>query len=172
VSLPFSWCFSSRPGAVALREIRKYQTSTELPIRKPPFQRLVPSREVAQDVKTDLRFQPHAIMALQEASEAYLASLLEDANLCVVHAKRVTIMPKDTQLARASVACGLHGSAASEPEPPSSSHRSIVRHGVKSVILLLAVPRLESLIDGGDANLRFVVPPHLLSHQAPRPKCM
>ena len=87
-----------RPGAVALREIRKYQKSTELLIRKLPFQRLV--REVAQDFKTDLRFQSHAIMALQEASEAYLTSLFEDTNLCAIHAKRVTIMPKDMQLAR------------------------------------------------------------------------
>jgi histone H3/H4 len=87
-----------RPGTVALREIRKYQKSTELLIRKLPFQRLV--REVAQDFKTDLRFQSHAIMALQEASEAYLTSLFEDTNLCAIHAKRVTIMPKDIQLAR------------------------------------------------------------------------
>ena len=92
-------CFYAyRPGTVALREIRKYQKSTELLIRKLPFQRLV--REVAQDFKTDLRFQSHAIMALQEASEAYLTSLFEDTNLCAIHAKRVTIMPKDIQLAR------------------------------------------------------------------------
>jgi histone H3/H4 len=88
----------NRPGTVALREIRKYQKSTELLIRKLPFQRLV--REVAQDFKTDLRFQSHAIMALQEASEDYLASLFEDTNLCAIHAKRVTIMPEDMQLAR------------------------------------------------------------------------
>jgi histone H3 len=87
-----------RPGTVALREIRKYQKSTELLIRKLPFQLLV--REIAQDFKTDLRFQSHAIMALQEASEAYLTSLFEDTNLCAIHAKRVTIMPKDIQLAR------------------------------------------------------------------------
>lgn len=87
-----------RPGTVALREIRKYQKSTDLLIRKRPFQRLV--REVAQDFKTDLRFQSHAIMALQEASEAYLTALFEDTNLCAIHAKRVTIMPRDIQLAR------------------------------------------------------------------------
>jgi histone H3 len=87
-----------RPGTQALREIRRYQKSTELLIRKLPFQRLV--REVAQDFKPDLRFQSHAIMALQEASEAYLTSLFEDTNLCAIHAKRVTIMPKDIQLAR------------------------------------------------------------------------
>ncbi|CAC5368733.1 H3 [Mytilus coruscus] len=87
-----------RPGTVALREIRRYQKSTELLIRKLPFQRLV--REIAQDFKTDLRFQSSAVMALQEASEAYLVGLFEDTNLCAIHAKRVTIMPKDIQLAR------------------------------------------------------------------------
>ncbi len=87
-----------RPGTVALREIRKYQKSTELLIRKLPFQRLV--REVAQEYKSDLRFQSSAVVALQEASESYLVSLFEDTNLCAIHAKRVTIMPKDMQLAR------------------------------------------------------------------------
>ena len=81
-----------RPGTVALREIRRYQKSTELLIRKLPFQRLV--REIAQDFKTDLRFQSSAVLALQEASEAYLVGLFEDTNLCAIHAKRVTIMPK------------------------------------------------------------------------------
>ena len=88
-----------RLGTVALREIRRYQKSTELLIRKLPFQRLV--WELAQDLgKMNVHFQSGAIMALQEASEAYLVGLLEDANLCAVHAKRVTIMPKDIQLAR------------------------------------------------------------------------
>ena len=87
-----------RPGTVALREIRRYQKSTELLIRKLPFQRLV--REIAMKFKTDLRFQSAAIGALQEASEAYLVGLFEDTNLCAIHAKRVTIMPKDIQLAR------------------------------------------------------------------------
>ncbi|XP_055263024.1 uncharacterized protein LOC129543759 [Moschus berezovskii] len=68
-----------RPGTVALREIRRYQKSTELLIRKLPFQRLV--REIAQDFKTDLRFQSSAVMALQEACEAYLVGLFEDTNL-------------------------------------------------------------------------------------------
>lgn len=87
-----------RPGTVALREIRRYQKSTELLIRKLPFQRLV--REIAQDFKTDLRFQSSAIAALQEAAEAYLTNLFEDTNLCCVHAGRVTIQPKDMDLAR------------------------------------------------------------------------
>jgi histone H3 len=80
-----------RPGTVALREIRRYQKSTDLLIRKLPFQRLV--REIAQDFKSDLRFQGSAVLALQEAAEAYLVGLFEDTNLCAIHAKRVTIMP-------------------------------------------------------------------------------
>jgi histone H3 len=84
------------PGTVALREIRRYQKSTELLIRKLPFQRLV--REIAQDFKTDLRFQSSAVLALQEASEAYLVGLFEDTNLCAIHAKRVTIMPKGKEI--------------------------------------------------------------------------
>lgn len=88
-----------RPGTVALREIRKYQKSTNLIISKRPFQRLV--REIARDyVGNDWRFQSTALLALQEASEAYLIGLLEDTNLCAIHAKRVTIMPKDMHLAR------------------------------------------------------------------------
>ncbi|KAK2995353.1 hypothetical protein RJ640_006573 [Escallonia rubra] len=87
-----------RPGTVALREIRKYQKSTDLLIKKLPFQRCV--REIAQDFKTDLRFQSHAVLALQEAAEAYLVGLFEDTNLCAIHARRVTIMPKVVQLAR------------------------------------------------------------------------
>ena len=87
-----------RPGTVALREIRRYQKSTELLIRKLPFQRLV--REIAQEHKQDLRFQGSAILALQEACEAYMVSLFEDTNLAAIHAKRVTIMPRDMQLAR------------------------------------------------------------------------
>ncbi|XBI62439.1 hypothetical protein VPH35_043058 [Triticum aestivum] len=78
-----------RLGTVALREFRKYQKGTELLIRKLPFQRLI-----------DLHFQSHAVLALQEAAEAYLVGLFEDTNLCAVHAKRVTIMSKDVHLAR------------------------------------------------------------------------
>ena len=87
-----------RPGTTALKEIRHFQKSTALLIRKLPFQRLV--REIVQDFKTDLRFQQAAIRALQEAAEVYLVGLFEDTNLCAIHAKRVTIMPKDIQLAR------------------------------------------------------------------------
>ena len=87
-----------RPGTQALRSIRRYQRSTELLIRKLPFQRLV--KEIAQNYIVDLRFQATAVLALQESSEAYLVSLFEDTNLCAIHAKRVTIFPKDMQLAR------------------------------------------------------------------------
>lgn len=79
-----------------MREIRKYQKSTDLLIRKLPFQRLV--REIAQDFKADLRFQGSAIIAIQEAAEAYLVGLFEDANIVAIHSKRVTIFPKDIQL--------------------------------------------------------------------------
>ena len=91
-----------RPGVMALREIRHYQKSSTLLIRKLPFQRLV--REIAQDFKTDLCFQAAAVLCLQEAAEAYLVGLFEDTNLCEIHAKRVMIMPRDLQLARRS--CG------------------------------------------------------------------
>ncbi|KAK2706552.1 hypothetical protein QYM36_016547 [Artemia franciscana] len=86
-------------GIIANLEIGHYVFENGLTARSPAFfQRLV--REIAQDFKTDLRFQSSAVMALQEASEAYLVGLFEDTNLCAIHAKRVTIMPKDIQLAR------------------------------------------------------------------------
>jgi histone H3 len=87
-----------RPGTVALREIRRYQKSAELLIRKLPFQRLV--REIAWFHPLQHYFQSAAMLALQEASEAYLVGLFEDTNLCAIHAKRVTIFPKDIQLER------------------------------------------------------------------------
>ena len=87
-----------RPGRLALQEIRHYQKCTNLLIRKLPFQRLI--RELAQKFKVDVRFRSSALMALQEAAEAYLVRLFEDTNLCAIHAKRVTIMPKDIQLVR------------------------------------------------------------------------
>lgn len=88
-----------RPGARALMEIRKYQQSHHLLLRKLPFARLV--KEIADMfVPNALRWQSIAIMALQEAAEAYLVGLMEDANLCCIHAKRVTIFPRDIQLAQ------------------------------------------------------------------------
>ena len=87
-----------RPGTVALREIRRYQKGTELLLRKAPFQRLV--REVASSLKEGLRFQSSAVAAIQEATESYVVSLLADTNLCAIHTRRVTIMPRDVHLAR------------------------------------------------------------------------
>ena len=87
-----------RPGTVTLQEIRRYQKLTELLTRRLPFQRLV--REITQDYKARLNFASGAILALQEAAEAYLVGLFEDTNLCAIHAKCITIMPKDIQLAR------------------------------------------------------------------------
>ncbi len=87
-----------RPGTVALREIRRYQKTTDLLIRKLPFQRLV--REIGQSILEDCRFQSTAILALQEAAEAYLVGLFEDTNLIALHCRRVTITLRDMQLAR------------------------------------------------------------------------
>lgn len=87
-----------RPGTVAIREIRKYQKSTDLLIARLPFQRLC--REITQEININLRFQTSTFAALQEAAEAYLTSLFTDANLCAIHAKRVTLMPRDLKLAR------------------------------------------------------------------------
>lgn len=87
-----------RPGTKALREIRKYQKGALLLLRKLPFQRIV--REIANEFKSGLRFQSHALAALHEASEAYLVSLFQDTNLCAIHASRVTIMVKDMKLAK------------------------------------------------------------------------
>jgi histone H3 len=87
-----------RPGTVALKEIRRYQKSTDFLIRRVPFQRLV--REITNDTRDGIRFQSAALEALQCAAEAFLVGLFEDTNLCALHSKRVTIMPKDMQLAR------------------------------------------------------------------------
>ena len=87
-----------RPGTVALREIRRYQKGTELLIRKLPFQRLI--REIVWSFNEELRCQSTAVLCLQEAAEAYLIGLFEDTNLCAIHARRVTIMPRDLHLAR------------------------------------------------------------------------
>ncbi|KAF1789382.1 Histone-fold [Phytophthora cactorum] len=89
----------SAPATGGVKKPHRYRPEVDgAVIRKLPFQRLV--REIAQDFKTDLRFQGSAVLALQEAAEAYLVGLFEDTNLCAIHAKRVTIMPKDIQLAR------------------------------------------------------------------------
>lgn len=88
-----------RPGERALREIRQYQTTTNLLLRRLPFARLV--REIQMGLNREaFRWQGSAILAIQEAAEAHLIGLFEDSNLCAIHGKRVTIMPKDMQLAR------------------------------------------------------------------------
>ena len=92
-----------RPGTAALREIRRYQKSTELLIQRAPFQKIV--RSIAYDVASpsiasSLRFSSTALLALQEAAEAHLVGLFIDAQMCAIHAKRVTVMPKDMDLAR------------------------------------------------------------------------
>ena len=85
-------------GTVALREIKRYQKSTDLLIPRAPFQRLV--RDICSGIDNDLRFQAQALLAIQEASEAYLVGLMEDAGLCAVHAKRQTVMKSDMILAK------------------------------------------------------------------------
>lgn len=86
-----------RPGTVALREIRKYQSTTDVLIARAPFRRLV--KEIVSNLKESIRMQSSALEAVQEATEGYIVNLLCDANLCTIHAKRVTLFPKDLQLA-------------------------------------------------------------------------
>lgn len=86
-----------RPGTVALREVRKYQQSTDFLIPRAPFRRLV--KEIVLNVKDSIRVSTSAVDALQEATEAYITGVLGDANLCTIHAKRVTLFPKDLDLA-------------------------------------------------------------------------
>ena len=114
-----------RPGMVALREIRRYQTSTENLIRRTPFQKLI--REISQEYRicpdgpgtpsVQVRFQLTAIAALQEAAESYLVGLFEDVTLLAIHAKRVTIMPRDIR--RAVRICGDHHRWCISSEDPS-----------------------------------------------------
>ena len=85
-------------GIHTLREIQKYQSCTELLIPQLPFKRVV--KDIIQNIRGDLQFQTTAIMAIQEAGEAFLVGLLEQANLCALHAKHATIMPRDIQLVR------------------------------------------------------------------------
>ena len=87
-----------RPGTVALREIKRYQKSTDLLLPRASFQRVV--RDITSSYDPDLRFAAQALIALQEATEAYLVGIFEDTNLCAIHAKRVTVQKKDMELAR------------------------------------------------------------------------
>jgi len=86
-----------RPGTVALRQIRKYQKTTDLLVQKLPMQRLV--RELAHELEPTLRFQKTAFEALHEAAEKFLVDLFHDTNLCAIHGKRVTVQPRDLNLA-------------------------------------------------------------------------
>ena len=90
--------FRWKPGTVALRQVKKLQKSTDLLIAKAPFSRLV--REISEAHKAGLRFQSSALAAIQEATEAFVVSLLGDANLTALHANRVTALPRDLQLVR------------------------------------------------------------------------
>lgn len=99
-----------KPGSVALKEIRKYQKSTENLIKKLPFTRFV--REIASKLKADARFGSTALAALQDATENFLSTLFEEAYLCAIHAKRVTLFPKDIALLvkiKFPTAFGTHG---------------------------------------------------------------
>lgn len=87
-----------RPGSLALREIRQYQKSHELLLRKAPFIRLV--KEISQDMRCQFRWERSAIEAIQHAAEGYLVTLFEDTNLATINNKRVTIMLKDLKLVR------------------------------------------------------------------------
>ena len=90
--------FRSRPGVVALREIKKLQRSTDLLVPRLPFQRVV--KDICSRINQDLRFSSQGLLALQESAESFMTGLFEDSYLCTLHAKRVTLMPKDMQLAR------------------------------------------------------------------------
>ena len=88
-----------RPGTAALREIRHYQRGTGLLLCKRAFVRIV--REITNNVAPEpYRWTADALVALQHATEDFAVYLLEDTNLCAIHAGRVTIAPKDLQLAR------------------------------------------------------------------------
>ena len=87
-----------RPGTVALKEVKRYQKMTRLILPRAPFQRLV--RDVANGFHGELKFHMSALLALQEAAESYLHGIFEDANLCAIHANRVTVMKKDIDLAK------------------------------------------------------------------------
>ena len=101
---PHRYC----PGTVALREIRRYQCTSKLLIRKAPFSHLV--REITQDLKRGVkRWTREALKALQEASEAYIIGIFEDSNLACIYSKRVTVMPKDLTLVRR-----IHGEIAGD----------------------------------------------------------
>ncbi|KAK7275343.1 hypothetical protein RIF29_16456 [Crotalaria pallida] len=88
-----------RPGSVALREIRQFQKTFHLLIPAAPFIRLV--KQITNNVSRNVsHWTPEAMVALQEAAEDLLVHLFEDGMLCAIHARRVTLMKKDIELAR------------------------------------------------------------------------
>ena len=87
-----------KPGQLAIKEIKRLQEKTQVIIPRLPFQRLV--RDICRTRNPDTRFSSQALQALQEAAESYLTGMFEDSLLCALHAKRVTVMVKDIQLAR------------------------------------------------------------------------
>ena len=103
VKKPNRYC----PGLLALREIRRYQQSTECLIKRTPFNKLI--KEISQQYRVcpycpgmpsvQVRFQSTALAALQEAAENFIVGLFEDMNLLAGHARRVTVMPQDIRLA-------------------------------------------------------------------------
>ena len=112
-------------GTVALREIRRYQKSTNLLLQKLPFARLI--REIAQELKDDLRFTGSSIVALQEASEAYLVETFEKTNLAAIHAGRKTITPKDMRVTQIMTGERLPESpmAKRASKPPATQAKSV-----------------------------------------------
>ena len=125
---------------MALREIRRYQKTTDLLLRKLPFARLV--REIAQDFKSDLRFCAKAIEALQTAAEEYLVGIFEDANLEAIHAKRVTINEKDIRIAR-RIRREIYGNAppAAAPAPPAAGGATLKPAAVATPKPAAAAPK-------------------------------
>ena len=90
--------FKWRPGTVALREVKRYQKKTDLLLLRAPFQRVV--REIAHSYDPEARFSPESLHAIQEAAEMHIVSLMEDSQLCAIHANKVTVTKKDLLLAR------------------------------------------------------------------------
>lgn len=136
-----------KPGTVALREIRQYQKSTTLLVRKLPFQRLV--REVAEKYKSDLRFQGSAVLALQEACEAYLTCLFEDTNLCAMHGGRVTIQPRDMSLARR-----LRGERDSVTYTPSLGSQKTASAATSSAMKVILDKKAEKAAEKAEAPVK------------------
>ena len=128
-----------KPGTVALREVKKFQRSTKLLLPRASFQRVV--REIAQEIDHQIRFQAQALVAVQEAGEAYLVGLFEDANLCCLHAKRVTLSDKDMKLARR-----IRGDRAWDytPSRESEGNHIMLPHGN----LKKALPQLQKAVAG------------------------